>query len=369
MKKYLLVVIYLLQPLLMLAQTSFKIEGKIDAEFSQKIKISYLEKADSVITNDGYFSFTGELEHPVLLKISSTNVMNNKTISQDIFVEKGLVKLYTTFSKLGFTHPILEHDFSQSILTKYNNRFGVLVDMYRFAMDSLVKRPNVPEDFKKAGQSLAKKIYSFEELYDKDFIVQNTFNYVGAYFFYRYGANYMNEREIDSVYNLFPLSFRNSFYLTHVEEKIKYKKQLKEGQVFIKTGLKSLTHDNFYINSLFTSKLTLIDLWATWCKPCIESHETLKDLYKKYKNKGLEIIGISIDDNQENWRKYLDREKLSWINFIDPKGIKGQINKIFSLESDNGIPFFVFINEKGEYLKIDVEKDQLETFIKGYLNI
>lgn len=359
----------LLQSILMSGQAAFKIEGKIDAEFPQKIQIQYLDKTDTVISKDGNFSFKGELDHPVLVTLSSTNILPNKTVSKDIFVEKGLVTIHSTFAKLTTTIPYLEHNSSQKILDNYNSRFTLLVDMWRFTNDSLIKKPDATDEDKRIAQKLAQKIYSFEELYDKDFITQNTSNYVGAYFFYRYGANYMEEKEIDSVYNLFSQNLKSSFYLKSVEEKIKYLNLLKEGMSFPTIVLKDLKQNDIATTKIFTSRLTLIDLWATWCKPCIESHTLLKKLYSKYKVEGFDIIGISVDDNKENWIKYLKKETLTWKNFIDPKGAKGEINKIFSLESDNGIPFFVFVNENGEYIEINVETEQLETFIKNYLKI
>lgn len=99
----------------------------------------------------------------------------------------------------------------------------------------------------------------------------------------------------------------------------------------------------------------------------METHALLKELYSKYNVSGLEIIGIALDDNKDSWKKYIAREKLVWINLLDPRGAKGEANKVFDLVNANGLPFFAFVNDKGGYVKIDVDKDELEAFIVEYL--
>uniref|UniRef100_A0A3Q2YWX2 Thioredoxin domain-containing protein n=1 Tax=Hippocampus comes TaxID=109280 RepID=A0A3Q2YWX2_HIPCM len=50
-------------------------------------------------------------------------------------------------------------------------------------------------------------------------------------------------------------------------------------------------------------KLIFIDFWASWCAPCRKQNPHLIEVYEKYKNKGLKIIGVSIDTNKDRWLK------------------------------------------------------------------
>lgn len=67
-------------------------------------------------------------------------------------------------------------------------------------------------------------------------------------------------------------------------------------------------------------KYVLIDFWASWCQPCRKEIPNVKSLYAKYKDKGFEVVSISIDKKEADWRKALADEKLPWPNFRDTDG-------------------------------------------------
>ncbi len=348
-------------------QNAFVLKGKIKADFPQVIQIEYLDKVDSVLSNDGQFQFSGNLDHPVLVRLSSKNSITNQLVTKELFIEQGSNEIESEFNRLRSTKPKMQFGSSQQILDDYNYKFSLLVDMYRFTRDSLVNKKSIDTVLKKRVNKLSDKINRFEEMYEKDFILQNRNNYVGAYFFHRYGSNFMEERDIDSVYALFPDKIKSSFYLKKIAEKQTYSKLLKEGMAVPQLRLYNTKQKEVVLNSLFTKKITLVDIWASWCVPCIQTHALLKELHAKYNKAGLSIIGVSLDSKHDNWSKYLQKNPLPWTNFIDPKGENGETNNIFNLVSGNGIPFFALINDKGEYLKIGIEAEELESYIEGYL--
>ena len=63
-------------------------------------------------------------------------------------------------------------------------------------------------------------------------------------------------------------------------------------------------------------KYVLIDFWASWCAPCRNEIPNVKRQYELYKDKGFEVISISIDRNAAQWKKALQEEKLQWPNFL-----------------------------------------------------
>lgn len=349
------------------AQSNFVIKGKIEADFPLHIQIEYLDKIDSIISKDGQFLFSGALEHPALFRLSCKNTVDSRMATKEFFVEQGVTEINSTFKGLNSTKPVMQFGSSQQILDQYNYKFSLLVDMYRFTRDSFVNKASTDTSLKRKVNKLSAKINRFEELYEKDFILQNSSNNVGAYFFYRYGVNFMSESETDSVYTLFSDYVKNGFYLKKIAEKQMYAKLLKEGIPVPALRLYDTKQKEILLNSLFTKKLTLIDLWASWCVPCIETHSLLKTLHTKYSKSGLDIVGISLDNSPDNWLKYLKKQPLPWGNYIDAKGEAGETNNIFNLVSGNGIPFFVLVNEKGEYLKIGIESEELEEYIASYL--
>ena len=63
-------------------------------------------------------------------------------------------------------------------------------------------------------------------------------------------------------------------------------------------------------------KYVLIDFWASWCAPCRKEIPNVKAQYAKYKDKGFEVVSISIDRDANAWKKALEEEQLQWPNFL-----------------------------------------------------
>lgn len=65
-------------------------------------------------------------------------------------------------------------------------------------------------------------------------------------------------------------------------------------------------------------KYMVLDFWASWCAPCRREIPNVKKQYSLYKDKGLQVVSISIDKNAEAWKKAVKEEQLQWPNFLSP---------------------------------------------------
>jgi peroxiredoxin len=111
-------------------------------------------------------------------------------------------------------------------------------------------------------------------------------------------------------------------------------------------------------------KVVLVDFWASWCGPCRHNNPHLVRLYHKYRNLGFQILGVSIDNNSEEWRKAVQQDKLEWIQVIDSKGWDGSAAMTYEV---NAIPASFLIDKEGILRKTGLIGRSLESEIRSLL--
>lgn len=101
----------------------------------------------------------------------------------------------------------------------------------------------------------------------------------------------------------------------------------------------------------------VLDFWASWCQPCHKEIPNLKRLYNKYHDKGLEIIGISADNSEEEWLDCIEEIEEPWTNYID---IKRQAISEYKVQY---IPSIFIIDGNGKIIAEKLRGKDLSDFI------
>ena len=104
-------------------------------------------------------------------------------------------------------------------------------------------------------------------------------------------------------------------------------------------------------------KYVLIDFWASWCQPCRVVNPEVVKLYNKYKEKGFEIIGISLDRDKDQWLKAIEDDKLTWIQMSDLGYWQSEAVKLYSLKS---IPHTILLDRDGNIIAKGLHVSELE---------
>ena len=99
-------------------------------------------------------------------------------------------------------------------------------------------------------------------------------------------------------------------------------------------------------------KVVLLDFWATWCAPCVKELPRLQALQARWQNKGLQIIGISVDSSREALAAFIRKNNMPWPQSFDEKGWEGEASRRFGVTS---IPSTWIIDQHGIIAAVNPE--------------
>jgi thiol-disulfide isomerase/thioredoxin len=93
-------------------------------------------------------------------------------------------------------------------------------------------------------------------------------------------------------------------------------------------------------------KITLLNVWATWCPPCVEEMPSFNELQAGYDKKELSVIAVSLENNMDIVKKFMDDNKIDKLTpFID---VNGDIQKLEALRVAKGVPATLILNRDME---------------------
>lgn len=137
-------------------------------------------------------------------------------------------------------------------------------------------------------------------------------------------------------------------------EKKKSMENTRQGKQAPDVTLTTPTGEKVQLKDVARGKFTYIDVWATWCGPCVKEIPHLEKLVEKFKgNDKVQFLSISIDTNEAAWHKKIEKDAPQWPQFI----INGETERQFSADwGISGIPRFIMINADGTVFSGDASR-------------
>lgn len=109
----------------------------------------------------------------------------------------------------------------------------------------------------------------------------------------------------------------------------------------------------------------LIDFWASWCAPCRAENPNVLKAYNQYKDKGFTVIGISLDDNANRWKKAIRQDKMPWTQISELNGWKNGLSSKLGIEF---IPSNLLIDQEGKIIAKDLRGEDLDHKLKELMD-
>ncbi len=104
-------------------------------------------------------------------------------------------------------------------------------------------------------------------------------------------------------------------------------------------------------------KVLLVDFWASWCGPCRRENPNVVAAYKKYHEKGFDVLGVSLDKTKDRWVQAIEKDGLMWHHVSDLKGWQNEAAKLYGVTS---IPATVLLDAEGKIIARNLRGPQLE---------
>ncbi len=212
---------------------------------------------------------------------------------------------------------------------------------------------------------LAPRYYEAQEKAIADCISRFPDVEAAAYMFGRYNSDASTE-DYEAGFNQFTEKVRNSFLAADAREELASRKATMPGALAPDFTLNDPEGKPVTLSSL-RGQYVIVDFWASWCKPCRAGMPAMKELYKKYHPKGLEIIGVSDDTDHNAWKNAIAQDQTPWIHVVDEFPVENRPARVGLLYGVHYIPSYFLLDKEGKVIG-KMEHEELEAKLAELLD-
>lgn len=322
---------------------------------------------DSARVKDDRYRFAGNLMEPVQAslrvkykesRVSQTPVpFNSKRDYAVVFLEPSEITVTSvdSFSNVTVAGSKADDEYRklQLMAKPYDDQLVLL-----YVKMSAAKKENNPE----AAKALEQMVDSIDALANEKvygaYVKTHPASPLALYALRNWAGYEVDAEKIEPVFKTLPSSVRNTVGGKDMADKIAIAKKTGIGQMAMDFTQNDTLGQPVSLTS-FRGKYVLLDFWASWCGPCRAENPNLVRAFNKYKEKGFQVLSVSLDrpGAKDRWLKAIHDDKLEWSHVSDLQFWNNAVARQYGIEA---IPQNLLIDPTGKIVGKNLQGEKLE---------
>jgi peroxiredoxin len=344
---------------------SYKINGTLEdgvsgKVFLKKIAMQGVEEVDTANVVDGKFAFEGSVEYPELYLL----FFEDQKKPFAFFLENGTLNITGKSDSLDEAE--VKGSKMAELFTKFNADVPYQDKVESMRNEFMTAQQNGDQATMQSLMADMQTIIKEQQDYYRNFVKANNNNAVGAFLALNM-AQALSYDELDSLLISFKANLGDHPYVAQLEQIMEPMKAQQEAEAKLAMGE---TAPNFTLTDIngkevtlesLRGKYVLLDFWASWCRPCRDENPNLVKAYEKFGGDNFEIVSISLDKAEEDWKKAVEEDELSWTLLHDAEGA---VANDYAVQS---IPNTLLLDKEGVIIEKQLRGEELASKLDSLL--